>query len=122
MAFVRHTGPYNECGAAWEKLCSWAEAKGLFGPNTQLLGLCYDDPEVTPPEKIRYDACLTIDTDVRPEGEVGVQEIPGGRYAVTLHQGAFGETGRYLCHAVRPMDAVFRRRNERITQCRSLSE
>lgn len=87
VAFIRHTGPYNECGAAWEKLCAWAGEKGLFGPNTQFLGLSYDDPEVTPPEKIRYDACLTIDTDVRPEGEVGVQEIPGGRYAVTLHQG-----------------------------------
>ncbi len=27
-----------------------------------VIGLCYDDPEVTPPEKIRYEACVTVDT------------------------------------------------------------
>lgn len=87
VAFVRHTGPYDQCGTAWEKLCSWAGAKGMLSENTVFIGLCYDDPQVTSPDKIRYDACITIDADIRPEGEVGVQEIPGGDYAVTLHRG-----------------------------------
>ena len=48
VAFIRHVGPYNEVGETWGKLCTWAGPKGLFGPNTKCLGLCYDDPEVTP--------------------------------------------------------------------------
>lgn len=87
VAFVRHVGPYAKCGAAWETLCKWAGPKWLLGPKTQFIGLSYDDPEITPPEKIRYDACITLKKDVAAAGQVGVQEIAGGTYAVTLHVG-----------------------------------
>ena len=91
VAFVRHVGPYHEVGKAWEQLCDWAGRHCLFGPNIQMFGACYDDPEVTPPEKIRYDACITLDeaTKVEAEGEIGLCTIPGGRYAVTLHEGPY---------------------------------
>jgi len=88
-AFIRHVGPYNQVGAAWERLCDWAGARALFGSNMRFFGACYDDPEVTPAEKIRYDACLTVDDSVQGEGEVGVQMLGGGRYAVTLHEGPY---------------------------------
>ena len=65
VAFVRHVGPYNEVGPAWERLCQWAGSKGLLGPGVVMLGLGHDDPEVTPPDKIRYDACIEIKGDVR---------------------------------------------------------
>ena len=89
VAFVRHIGPYNECETAWEKLCGWAAPKGLFTPDAKILGLAHDNPEETPPEKIRYDACVTVGDDVQPEGEVGVQEIRGGDYAIYLHKGPY---------------------------------
>jgi AraC family transcriptional regulator len=89
VAFVRHVGPYAGCGAAWEKLCAWAGPRGLFGPDTRFLGICHDDPQITPPEKIRYDACVTVGAEVVPEGEVGAQETVGGEYAVTLHRGPY---------------------------------
>ena len=89
VAFVRHIGPYEKCEAAWGKLCGWAGPKGLFTRPTVLMGISYDDPDVTPPEKIRYDACLTVDESVQPEGEIGVQVIPGGDYAVTTHKGPY---------------------------------
>jgi AraC family transcriptional regulator len=89
VAFVRHVGPYAECEAAWEKLCAWAGPAGLLGPDAVLLGLCHDDPEITSPEKIRYDACLVIGPDASPSGGVGVQEIAGGGYAKALHKGPF---------------------------------
>lgn len=100
VAFVRHVGPYSTCGAAWDKLCRWAGPRGLFGPRTLLIGISHDDPEVTPPDRIRYDACLTVDERVAAEGEIGVQEIRGGRYAVTVHRGPYeklGETYARLC-------------------------
>lgn len=88
-AFIRHTGPYNQVGATWGRLCQWAGRRGLFGPKTAMFGMCHDDPEITPPEKIRYDACLTLIRPVEPEGEVGVQEIRAGRYAVVTHCGPY---------------------------------
>ena len=89
VAFVRHIGPYEKCGPAWSKLCSWAGPKGLLGPASLCIGVSYDDPEVTPPEKIRYDACVTVGEGVKAEGEIGVQTIPGGEYAIFTHQGPF---------------------------------
>lgn len=89
VAYIRHTGPYEKCGPVWERLMAWAGPRNLCGPATRCLGICYDDPACTPPEKIRYDACISVDNKVQPEGEVRVQEIPGGDYAVGLHCGSY---------------------------------
>lgn len=100
VAFIRHTGPYKEVGTAWQKLCMWAGPRGLMGPQTRMLGLCHDDPDVTPPEKLRYDACLTVGPQVAAEGEVGVQTIAGGDYAMALHEGPYenlGQSYAWLC-------------------------
>lgn len=94
VAFVRHTGPYETCSSAWDQLCSWAAPQGLFGDGCTLIGLCHDDPEITPPEAIRYDACLTITGDVELEPGVGIKEIEDGVYAVTTHYGAYENLGQ----------------------------
>ena len=88
-AFVRHIGPYDKCSGAWEKLCAYLGKKGLLGPDTRYVGLCHDDPDVTPADKIRYDACATVGDDFEPTGDIGVQEIEGGEYAVTTHFGPY---------------------------------
>ena len=89
VAFMRHIGPYKECGKVWEKFCAWAGARLLLCPNTAFLGISHDDPTITPPEKLRYDACIPVDEKVLPDGEVGIQEIPGGEYAVIRHLGQY---------------------------------
>ena len=89
VAFVRHVGPYQEVGKAWERLCNWAGRNCLMGPDVRFLGASHDDPEITPPDKLRYDACITVDDSVQPEGDIGVQELGGGKYAVALHEGPY---------------------------------
>ena len=89
VAFVRHVGPYAGCGQAWEKLCACLGKGGLLGAGSLFIGLCHDDPEVTPPARVRYDACVTLDGPFEPHGEVGVQTIAGGDYAVTTHFGPY---------------------------------
>ena len=89
VAFVRHIGPYATVGTAWEKLCGFAGQHGLFGPHTATIGISRDDPRVTAAEQQRYDACLTLDHEVAPTGEIGVQTIPGGRYALFVHAGPY---------------------------------
>lgn len=92
-AFLRHVGPYEQVGPTWERLCGQAGPLGLFGPDTKMFGVSYDDPEVTPADKLRYDACIVVGEDfdtTRTEGsELGVAAFGGGRYAVTMHEGPY---------------------------------
>ena len=90
VVFARAVGPYQQAAQqAWQRLCLWTGPRGLHGPNTLCLGICHDDPDVTPPDKIRYDAAITVSRPVAPEGDIGVQELPPGRYAVTTHHGPY---------------------------------
>lgn len=100
VAFMRHVGPYDQVGKTWEQFMSWAGRQGLLSPMMKSFALVYDDPEVTPPDKIRYDACLVVRGDLEPQGEIGCQDTTGGDYAVTTHRGSYselGETYRRLC-------------------------
>ena len=89
VASVRHVGPYNQVGVAWDAVCTFLGKEGNLGPNARFIGICYDDPEVTPPEKVRYDACVTVDEDVTNEGDVAIQTVGGGQYAITTHFGPY---------------------------------
>lgn len=109
---VRHTGPYRDCGRAWQTLCAWAGPRGLLRPDSLLLGIGHDDPTITPPEKIRYDAVIVVDREVPPEGEIRPVDIPGGEYAVLRHLGPYEGLeqsyadlmGRWLPTSGREMD------------------
>lgn len=94
VAYVRHTGPYSECGKAWDKLCGYMGKHGCLGAGCQILGVSYDDPESTPPAKIRYDACVSVDESFKPVGEIGVQLIAGGDYARVTHHGPYEQLSR----------------------------
>lgn len=90
VLFVRRAGPYKDAAAAaWEALCGFVYGRRLMTKDTLLIGIGHDSPEITVEDKIRFDACVTITCDVKPEGEVGVQTIRGGRYAVFLHKGSY---------------------------------
>ncbi|HEY1375897.1 MAG TPA: GyrI-like domain-containing protein [Gemmataceae bacterium] len=93
VAFIRHVGPYIGVGPTWGRLFAWAGPRGLTRV-PRMLGLCHDDPDVTPPDKLRYDACLVVDESVRPEGDVGVQDVGGGEYAVATHRGPYEALGQ----------------------------
>jgi AraC family transcriptional regulator len=89
VGFMRHVGPYNEVGQTWETLMMFLGKEGLLGGDTQCIGICHDDPAVTPGDKIRYDACMTVDETFQPEGDIGVQVVAGGDYAVMTHFGPY---------------------------------
>ncbi|NJB69155.1 AraC family transcriptional regulator [Desulfobaculum xiamenense] len=89
VAFIRHVGAYFECGRAWDTLCAWAGQKGLFTPHTQFMGVSHDDPAVTPSERIRYDACITVGPDVCADGPASITTIEGGDYVCALYRGPY---------------------------------
>ena len=89
VASIRHTGDYSRCGEAYDKLCQWADTQNLLNNQTQFLGICYDDPKITPKEKCRYDACIVVDASANVSGEANMQTIPEGRYATVVHKGSY---------------------------------
>jgi len=100
--FVRRTGAYKEsASAAWEAVCRFAYSHRLVQPDREFIGISHDDPQITAEDKLRYDACVTVSQPVKPEGEVGVQKIAGGKYAVFLHQGPYD-------NLVRTYEFIFR--------------
>ncbi|MEF2144424.1 MAG: AraC family transcriptional regulator [Desulfovibrionaceae bacterium] len=89
VAFMRHTGPYFEVERTWNLLCAWAAEKQLLSPETMVMGMCHDDPQITPPDKIRYDACLSVPEDIQAEGPVGIQQAFGGLWGTYRHIGPY---------------------------------
>ncbi|MFC2113746.1 GyrI-like domain-containing protein [Bacteroidota bacterium] len=91
VIYVTTIGPYNGggIGDAWEKVCSFAKQKKLFGFNTQFYGISHDDPKITEEDKLRYDACVTVRKDANPEGEIGYKVVEGGKYAIFRHKGPY---------------------------------
>ncbi len=83
VAFVRKLGRYGKetCESAFTELTQWAQPKGFMGSGP-MLGVYWDNPEVTPPEKCRVDACVCVPEGTKAEGPVSTQVIGGGPYAV----------------------------------------
>jgi AraC family transcriptional regulator len=91
VAYVRHVGPYKGDPKLFERLFGrlfrWAGPRGLVrGEETKTLIIYHDNPEITAEEKLRVSVCLSVPAGTSGEGEVGILEIPSGRYAVTRFQ------------------------------------
>lgn len=83
VAYVRKMGPYGKetCEQAFGELLQWACPKGYLNSGV-VLGVYWDNPEITPPEKCRIDACVGVPQGTEPDGPAGIQTISGGPYAV----------------------------------------
>lgn len=82
LIYCRHTGAFNKIGQAYEKLFRWAGPRGLVTPACKTVTVYHDDPAITSIDKVRQDASLIVEGDVKVEGEIGKSTIPGGSYAV----------------------------------------
>lgn len=82
VAYLRHIGPYGPAlGRFWrETFANWWAESGL--PWAPRYGVGLDAPELTPPERCRYDACIEIPESFVPPPPAGVATLPGGRYAM----------------------------------------
>ena len=94
VVYIRHRGPYNQVGEAIHKIMKWCSARDLIHfPETRILTVYHDDPNITEKEKLRSDACVTVPQGTRVEGEVGTYVIPGGKFAVASVEIAADEFG-----------------------------
>lgn len=82
IAYVRVTNAHAQPQAivqAFKDLTEWSRNRAMGGT---LIGMSEDDPEVTPPEKYRYDVCLTVQAATKPEPPFSIRTLPGHRAAV----------------------------------------
>ena len=82
VAYIRHTGSYSQIGDALQRLGRWAGPRRLFRhPDTRFLAIYHDNPDVTPIERLRSDACITVPEGTKVKRDIGLMTLPGGLYA-----------------------------------------
>jgi len=86
-AYIRYVGPYeaNEdlFSRIFERLFKWAGPRGLLNfPETKVISLYHDNPEITEDEKLRTSMCITVPENTEVNGDIGKLKIEGGSYAV----------------------------------------
>lgn len=90
ICYVRRYGRYDQAATgAWQALMQYAYRHSLMHEDAMSLAITYDDPDITHEDHIRYEACLSLRTARKPDGEVGVRDIEGGLYAVFHHIGPY---------------------------------
>jgi AraC family transcriptional regulator len=87
IAGIRHIGPYHEIGRAFGSLGGML--KGPPPAGSQMIALFHDDPAVTPSDKLRSDAALTLAANTPTPNGLIEQRVPGGRYAKAIHKGGY---------------------------------
>ena len=87
IAGIRHIGPYHEIGREFARLGGML--KGPPPAAAQMIALFHDDPAVTPPDKLRADAAITLAGQTSAPSGLIEQRIPAGRYAKAIHKGGY---------------------------------
>lgn len=88
IAGILFFGGYGEqIGAAFAKLAVWAGKNRYFSPSTKFIGIAYDNPDVTPADKCRYKACMTVPEDATGDNQIEVETIPQLTCAVLHYSG-----------------------------------
>ncbi|NLV25904.1 MAG: GyrI-like domain-containing protein [Methanomicrobiales archaeon] len=86
VAFVSYKGNYIGNTALFAelfgKLCGWGFQNQVMGPDTVMIAAYYDDMNVTPPDELTLDVCMSIPDHVQGQGEITTKNLPGGKYAV----------------------------------------
>ena len=106
VAFIRHTGPYDnvlepgsQVDSLWKAIFHWGEIHNLTNADSLLIGIPQDDPSVTAPEKLRFDVGVQVPEFREPTGNIGCQTLSPGLYMVGRHYGSFNhlaETYAYI--------------------------
>ncbi|HMA96121.1 MAG TPA: AraC family transcriptional regulator [Polyangiaceae bacterium] len=90
VAYVRHVGPYagddTLFARLYGRLMAWAGPRGLLGPNTKTLTIYHDNPDLTDADKLRISCSVTVPPGTKSEGEVGIMELPAGKYAKARYE------------------------------------
>jgi len=101
VIYCRHTGQFNQIGKVYEKLMKWAGPRGLLNfPKTKTITVYHDDPAITAIEQVRQSACITVENDVKVDGEIGKMKLESGKYSVghfEIDENGFEKAWNTMC-------------------------
>jgi AraC family transcriptional regulator len=67
----------------------WAATHLVLKLKPVTIGIVHDNPDLTAEQHIRFDACVLLSKEIKPNGEIGYKKIEGGRFAVFTYKGAY---------------------------------
>lgn len=87
VAYIRYIGPYKGNSELFENLFArlfhWAGPKNLINfPETKIISIYHDNPEITDEDKLRTSICLSVPDDTEVGGEIGKMKVAGGVYGI----------------------------------------
>jgi AraC family transcriptional regulator len=94
VAALPHAGSYQSIGNSFQKLTAWAIGRNLFGAETRMYGIYYDDPDSKPADELRSDACISVPesfTLAAQDAPFHVTQTSGGRCARMVFTGPYAE-------------------------------
>lgn len=107
VAFLRLVGSYWDIpdpttpgDQAWNTLIEWAIQSQIYDHNL-LLGITHDDPQTTPEDRLRCDACIQVPNDFPVPRRFRYKLVEGGYYASISHFGAFDSIDRSYAELAR---------------------
>lgn len=96
IAYIRVTDAFKKGVVinAFAKLIEWSKEAKLYKTET-IFGMSKDDPEVTPKEKYRYEACITLPKNftINANSPVQMTVLPACKYAFTTVSGDINKVG-----------------------------
>ena len=88
IAYIRYLKGYDiGVYKAFEELMRWAKPRDIVDENTKYLGIAWDNPNITPENKCRFYAGMTVGNDFRASGKISEMTVPGGKYLVAEFHG-----------------------------------
>ena len=85
-----HVGPYEAIGPSFGKVVAAATAAGLINSTTTAVGIYYDDPAVTPADRLRSHAGVIVQHGARtPPEPFEWLDLAAGEFAVGVHRGPY---------------------------------
>lgn len=77
----------------WDSIFTLAQLSQVITADSKFYGINWDDPEITPIEKVRYDACISITKDTTSNTDFSNKTIAGGKYLCFLYKGDYQNLG-----------------------------
>ena len=92
LVYIRIIGKYGEkepYEMAWNKLHRFLEDNQALSKETRLIGISFDDPNVTKSKQCRFYACASVQKKIVPVGAFGTIHLQRGKYAVYTLKGCY---------------------------------
>jgi DNA gyrase inhibitor GyrI len=111
LVYIRIIG---KCGedepyeTAWNKLICFLHDNQAFSEKTRFIGISFDDPNVTRPDRCRFYACASVQKKISPVGAFGTIRLRKGKYAVYTLKGSYSGLRELYNHISINFDYILR--------------